>query len=356
MNQLINQILKATIMGFVVPAILLGAAVGLAGGPQEPADTQPPATEPIVQQAPTTQPTVKPKPTVPTEAPTQPTQPPTTEPPEPVEVPVMIDVIINGYRHEMELETYLLGVMLAEVPATFEEEALKAQAVAARTYTLRSCNNPRVHGGGICTKSTCCQAYTSPERYIIRGGTYENLEKMRKAVEATKGMVMTYNGQLIMSTYFSCSGGRTENAIEVWGQDYPYLQSVSSPGEEEALVYSHTVQFMPEEFAAALGLQLEGDPEEWFGRTVYTQGGGVLSMTIGDKVYKGTELRSVLGLRSTAFSVKVTDGVIVIKTLGNGHRIGMSQYGADAMAQAGSDYRQILLHYYKGVEIEQYVA
>ncbi len=356
MNKFTNDLLKALIMGVVVPAILLGAAVGLSGGTlSAPYEDAPATSDPVLEQRPTTIPTTPAtRPTVPT---TVPTQPEATQPsPDPGYEPITIKVIINGYRHYMELETYLLGVVLAEVPATFDEEALKAQAVAARTYTLRSCTNPSVHGGGICTRSSCCQAYVSPERYIINGGKYENLEKIRKAVEATAGLVLTYNGELILSTYFSCSGGSTENAIEVWGQNYPYLQSVDSPGEEGAEVYSQTLKFSGTSFAAALGLELTGDPSTWFGKTVYTEGGGVHTMTIGETVFKGTQLRTALGLRSTAFSISVSDGIIYIKTLGNGHRIGMSQYGADAMARNGSSFDEILLHYYSGVVIEQYVA
>ncbi len=362
MNKFLNDFLKAMVMGFVVPAMLMGAAVGLSGPPWAGASpVDPPSVSgPVLETQTSTKPSLPTSipATIPTTAPeTLPTVPEVTVPPtEPEPEPIMIKVVIDGKRNTMELETYILGVLLAEMPVTFEVEALKAQAVAARTYTLRCVSNPRVHGGGVCTKSSCCQGYVSPEKYIIRGGKYENLEKMRKAVEATKGLVMTYKGQLILSTYFSCSGGRTETAMEVWGQNHPYLQSVPSPGEEYAEVYSDIKRITTAEFAAALGLELEGEPSAWFKNISYTTGGGILKMTIGDKNFKGTELRAALGLPSAAISFSINGDVITIKTLGYGHRIGMSQFGADAMARKGKTYTEILLHYYTGVKLEQYVA
>ncbi len=352
MKKLYNDIFKAVIMGFVVPALLLGLVVGLSDDPAEAQETT---------LGPVTAPSTETAPSYSTEAPEPSTAPP-TEPDVPEPAPVdpselEINVVINGKTQVMKLEEYLLGVMLAEVPVSFEKEALKAQAVASRTYTLKCCTNPRVHGGGaVCNDSTCCQGYISPEKYIIAGGKWSNLEKMRKAVEATAGQVMTYNGSLILSTYFACSGGSTENALEVWGLDYPYLQSVSSPGEEDANVYAGTVSFTAVEFAAALGAELTDTPDTWFGKTSYTTGGGVLTMEIGGVSYEGTELRTRLGLRSTIFSVSVSGDAITIQTRGHGHRVGMSQFGADAMAAAGKTYDEILHHYYSDIVIAQYAA
>ena len=248
-----------------------------------------------------------------------------------------------------DMEAYLVGVVLAEMPSDFEPEALKAQAVAARTYTRKAGLTGGKHGdGSVCTDAACCQAWISPEEYLTRGGTEEGLERVRTAVYATAGEVLTYEGELIEATYFSCSGGRTEDAVAVWGADFPYLQSVSSPGEEAAAHYRDTVIFTPVKFQKLLGVTLQGQPDTWFGEVKHTDGGGVAEMVIGGKCYTGTQLRSVLGLRSTAFAVTAGESDIVITTRGYGHRVGMSQYGADAMAVAGSSYEEILAHYYPG--------
>ena len=162
--------------------------------------------------------------------------------------------------------------------------------------------------------------------------------------------VLTYENALIEATYFSCSGGSTEDAVAVWGNAYPYLKAVDSPGEEHAAHYTDTVTFTPLQFQSALGVILSGTPENWFGPVTYTEGGGVDTMQIGKTIYKGTELRQKLSLRSTAFTVSVGE-YITITTEGDGHRVGMSQYGADAMAAAGKDYREILAHYYPGTEL-----
>ena len=268
--------------------------------------------------------------------------------------PVVITVpILDGNQvAEMELNEYLVGVVRGEMPASFETEALKAQAVVARTYTMRSHKRGGRHkNAAVCTDPSCCQAYTAPDTYLKKGGTKKNVEKIRRAVEETGNEVLTYQGELIEAVYFSCSGGSTEDAVAVWGTAYPYLQAVSSPGEEKADHYSDTVTYTANNFEAALGRDLKGNPNEWFGVTTYTPGGGVASMEIGGTVYKGTTLRSVLGLRSTAFMITTTDSKVTITTKGYGHRVGMSQYGADAMALEGSTYREILTHYYQGVTL-----
>jgi len=250
------------------------------------------------------------------------------------------------------LETYLVGVVLAEMPGEFEPEALKAQAVAARTYALKADTTGGKHGdGSICSNSSCCQAYISPEDYRKLGGTEDTLEKISLAVRDTAGLVLTYGGELIEATYFSCSGGTTEDAEAVWGSHFPYLVSVSSPGEEGSDHYSETVRFTAEEIQAALGITLEEDTDTWLGMTAYTNGGGVDFMIIGDRQFTGTQLRSLLGLHSTAFSADVQEDEIVITTRGYGHRVGMSQYGADAMAVLGHTYDQILAHYYPGTAL-----
>ena len=274
---------------------------------------------------------------------------------EPVAVPepgIPVRLIDHESSRELDLEEYLVGVTLAEMPASFEEEALKAQAVVARTYTVRAMEGKGKHDDGdICGDSACCQGYLSPDDY---GGTQEALSKVRNAVFSTAGQVLTYEGKLIEATYFSCSGGVTEDAVVVWGADVPYLQSVESPGEENATYYTDSVQFSVEEFASRLGINLTGKPDSWLGGVTYTAGGGVDTMVIGGITFKGTELRKLLSLRSTAFTMVATDEIITVTTRGYGHRVGMSQYGADAMAALGHTYGEILAHYYQGTELKKW--
>ncbi len=254
-------------------------------------------------------------------------------------------LMTDGTVCEMPLEEYVLGVVLAEMPASFETEALKAQAVVARTYALRG---KRHENANVCTDHTCCQAYCPPHTYTGGNGA---LQKVQSAVNATVGEVVTYGGKLIEATYFSCSGGKTEDAAAVWGQSVPYLQAVDSPGEEKAASYLKTVSMTASEFSAAFG-GLSGSPANWIGKITYTKGGGVNTIVIGNKEYKGTEVRKILGLRSTAFVITVVGSSVTVTTKGNGHRVGMSQYGADAMAVTGSSYADILIHYYPGTSLQ----
>ena len=259
----------------------------------------------------------------------------------------------DGSAAEMELEQYLTGVLLGEMPADFEMEAKKAQAVVARTYALRARQGHSKHDtADVCTDAACCQGYFPPEDYIAQGGSQEAVAAAEQAVAETAGQVLTYDGALIEATYFSCSGGRTEDAVAVWGSDVPYLQATDSPGEENADHFIDTVTFSAEEFAAAIGADLEGLPGEWIGEITYTDGGGVDEIEIGGEIYGGTDLRRALGLRSTAFSISAVGDSVIITTRGFGHRVGMSQYGADAMAVQGSSYQEILAHYYQGTSLE----
>ena len=261
-----------------------------------------------------------------------------------------IQVLLDGVTREMDLETYILSVVLGEMPGEFEPEALKAQAVVARTYALRISAGSR-HQGAVCTVHSCCQAYRDIDDFLEQGGSRQLLDKVRFAVQATAGQVLTYQGELIEATYFSCSGGRTEAAVAVWGTDVPYLQAVDSPGEEQATHFTDGMTFTWEEFSRALGFVPEGEVTGWFGPVTYTSGGGVATMVIGGKTYTGLQLRKLLGLRSTAMEIAVEGGNITITTKGFGHRVGMSQYGAEAMAAEGKTYRQILSHYYPGTSL-----
>ncbi len=316
-----KPVVIAVALGVVLPQILLQAA-----------DQKLPAEQPAKQQPATQQ--------------IQPNSSPRS-----TYLPVLT---AEGEIYVMELEEYVLGVVLAEMPAEFDAQALKAQAVVARTYALRRLQRQDRHGDvAVCTSSACCQAYVSREEFLESGETQQGLEKITQAAASTKGQVLTYGGELIEATYFSCSGGRTEDAVAVWGEVIPYLQAVDSPGEEYAEKYWASVQFAAEEFEKALGRELSGTPESWLGKRTYTAGGGVQTMVIGGITYTGTQLRQLLGLNSTAFSMTADGGGITVETLGKGHRVGMSQYGANAMALSGSDYTQILDHYYQGTRIDK---
>lgn len=272
-----------------------------------------------------------------------------TEPEQETEPSATIPISLKDDQgiQNLGLEEYLVGVVLAEMPASFGEEALKAQSVVARTYAVRAMEGKGKHDDGdVCGNSSCCQGYVAPADY---GGGEEAMDKVRRAVASTAGQVLTYEGNLIEATYFSCSGGTTEDAVAVWGTDVPYLQSVKSLGEENATYYTDSVEFSASEFAQRLGINLTGNA--WVENVSYTDGGGVDTMVIGGLSFKGTELRKLLGLRSTAFTITATDDTVIIDTRGYGHRVGMSQYGADAMASLGSTYGEILAHYYQGTEL-----
>lgn len=261
-------------------------------------------------------------------------------------------VIDAGELVEMDLDSYLVAVLLKEMPGSFEEEALKAQAVVARTYALRRNLKADKHSlGAVCTDSACCQGYCLPVDYIAAGGEAQTVSKMENAVSATKDLVLTYAGELIEATYFSCSGGKTEDAQAVWGAEFPYLQSVDSPGEEAASHYTDTVKYTAEEFQKLLGDDLLGQPGTWIKSITYTDGGGVDTIKIGNVTYTGTKIRSLLKLPSTSFVISPVGDNVIITTKGFGHRVGMSQYGADAMAVLGSSFEEILKHYYSGTDL-----
>lgn len=275
---------------------------------------------------------------------------PPEEMPEPsVEVPLSGQVMHLREVGNMDLEQYLVGVLLAEMPAEFEPEALKAQAVAARTFTWKAHETGGKHGdGSVCRDYTCCQAYCAEEDYLLDGGTSEDVEKMKLAVASTAGQVLTYNGELIEAVYFSCSGGRTEDALAVWGVEYPYLRSIHSPGEDGAPYYAEELYFSKAELESLLDTPLGENAERWITDVLYTHGGGIAEIRIGGRRWTGTELRACLGLRSTDLELYPDTNGLRIVTHGYGHRVGMSQYGAEAMAVLGKDYQQILAHYYQG--------
>ena len=257
-------------------------------------------------------------------------------------------------------DTYLTAVVLSEMPASFEPEALAAQAVAARTFLARQRLAGKHMDCDVCADSACCQAWGSEATLEAKYGVElpQYWDKASAAVAETAGEILTYDGAPIEAVYFSCSGGSTEAAVAVWGTDVPYLQAVESPGEQDALRYESEAAFPEDELRAILNkaapeAKLDGPSEGWFGELFLTEGGGVASVTIGGEDFTGTQLRSLLGLNSTRFTVTCGDGEVVFHVRGFGHRVGMSQYGANAMAKLGFDYRAILQYYYRGAGIEK---
>lgn len=262
--------------------------------------------------------------------------------------PVYVKVLTADGAIEMDIEEYLVGVLLKEMPASFEIEAMKAQAVAARSYTIYNVENGTKHNDAhICVLPNCCQGYVTPHEFLSVGNDPVALIKICNAVRATRGQVLLFDNSVIEATYFSASGGRTEDAQAVWGVDIPYLQSVDSEEDDAA----HIKTFTFAEFCKSLDLSTTdvsiGDP-------VYTKGQGIEEVEINGTVYTGIQLRKYLDLRSTCITFSVDGGEVKVITYGFGHRVGMSQYGADAMAARGCGYKQILEHYYSGVNIGSY--
>jgi len=271
-------------------------------------------------------------------------------------LPLQISVLqSDGTIMMMDMNDYLTCVVLREMPASFETEALKAQAVVARTYALRRFEFGGKHAGAaVCTDSDCCQGYYDTQEYLSNNGNADNIKKIQEAVSLTDNLVLVYNGQLIDATYFSCSGGRTEDAKAVWGADIPYLQSTQSPGEENAKHYVDSVAFKANEFVERLGIKSDRLNKLRIGSITYTSGGGVDTIEVCGERFKGTELREMLALRSTAFAIRIVGDTVTITTKGFGHRVGMSQYGADAMAVSGATFPDILAHYYQGTQLVTY--
>lgn len=261
----------------------------------------------------------------------------------------------DGGVEEMNLREYLIGVVMSEMPMSFAPEALRAQAIASRTYALHCRKHP---DADVCDSADCCQRQAEEKELRERfGQAYAALrERARQAVDSTDGLVLTYDGALIDATFFACSGGMTEDAVEVWGTEVPYLRPVASPGEEDAGSYHSSTVLDPAAFARSIQAiapeaVLEGDPSTWLGAEERTAGDGVRSLEVGGVALNGTQLRAAFGLRSTRFSLEWDGTCFCFDVYGAGHRVGMSQCGAQAMALAGATAERILKTYYTGVEI-----
>ena len=264
---------------------------------------------------------------------------------------------------KIDLDEYLYGVVSAEMPASFEEEALKAQAVVARTYTIyKIVNNDGKHDDtDICDDSSCCQAWISKEDRLSKwdkDDRSDNWNKIVNAVNSTQGKIITYDGKPINAFFHSNSGGETEAPIDVWGgSGYPYLQSVATSGEDAYSQYSSEATFTQKEFKEKIkevhnDFKIDFEEKDCIKIKEYTDGNRVKTIKIGNLELEGVEVRNIFGLRSANFKVEIEDNKIKFEVTGYGHGVGMSQTGADSMAKEGSNYEDIIHHFYTNVKIE----
>jgi stage II sporulation protein D len=289
------------------------------------------------------------------------------------EKPVEVLLYINDDKmiRTMDLEEYIKGVVAAEMPASFELEALKAQAVAARTYTVRrmkalggspNADHPDVD---VCTDSAHCQAWIDQDRFKERlrkdfglFGHRKYLDKISQAVDDTRGLILVYDDMPIDPLFHSTSGGFTENSEEVFASKVPYLRGVASPYEKHSPKYVSTMDMDADDFVRILNAKFDGlnisvrDIPDRIEITNVSQGGKIISLKIGGVELRGRDIRTALGLNSTNFKIDRQGDRVVITTIGYGHGVGMSQYGADGMARQGYGFRDILQHYYTGVQIK----
>ncbi len=261
---------------------------------------------------------------------------------------------------ESDIEEYLVGVLAAEMPASYEMEALKAQAVAARSYILSNMDtpNPKHPSANVCTDSTHCKAWLSEADAKAKWKSFDKIlywNKLRSAVDSTRGEYMVYDDQVVEAFFFASSGGKTENSEDVWGSSRPYLKSVESSGDTSSSDCYSTLALGLSDFKSKLqpffSQSLGSDTPLQIGTITRTQGGSVAEIVLFGKPFKGTEIRSVFGLRSANFIIDTVDDKVIFKVAGYGHGVGMSQVGANYMAKSGQNYTEILSHYYTNIQI-----
>ncbi|MDP5274645.1 stage II sporulation protein D [Chengkuizengella axinellae] len=283
---------------------------------------------------------------------------------EPIYVPIYMTK--DKKVEVIPLETYVKGVIAAEMPIEFELEALKAQAIAARTYIFRRMveqdfsNVPAEGKGAYVTDTVSHQVYLSEEKLQQRwsGVIYEdNMDKINRAVNETKGLIATYDNHPINSTFFSTSNGYTENSEDYWSIELPYLRSVESPWDVEiSPKYKNTIVLSTQDFFNKLNIN-PAQPAST-GQTLikvleWSEGHRIKKIAFGDIVLTGREVRERLGLSSSQFEMDLQGNEIQITSYGYGHGVGMSQWGANGMAKEGRTAEEILLHYYQGIEVQK---
>lgn len=254
---------------------------------------------------------------------------------------------------EIPFEEYVKGVLAGEMPASFHIEALKSQAVAARTYVLKKMEDNKTKEYDV-VDSIKNQVYLDDETLKKNWGKNytTNINKMKQAILETKGEYLTYDNEIITAFFFSTSNGKTENCEEVFVETLPYLKSVDSSWDSEVSpVYNDEKTLTLKDFYTKLGLKYNKNLNIQV--LSYTEGKSIKNVKINNVIFKGTDVRSKLGLRSADFTIEKEKENVKIKTKGNGHGVGMSQYGALAMAKKGYTYDQILKYYYKNIEIQK---
>ena len=270
----------------------------------------------------------------------------------------------TGEIEEFDMNEYLYGVVSAEMPASYEKEALKAQAIVARTYTIyQAMNNGSKHeNADICDDYACCQAWISKEDRFAKWNENEaesNWQKIVECVDNTTGKIILYDEKPINAFFHSNSGGVTESSVNVWGGvDYPYLKSVETAGEDGYKQYSSQVQLSKQELQDKLkekypDCEIDFLQENCIQILEYTTSGRVKTIKFGNKEIAGTEARTILGLKSTNFSFSINGDTVIFEVTGYGHGVGMSQTGADTMAKSGANCEEIIKHFYTDVEITE---
>lgn len=251
---------------------------------------------------------------------------------------------------KIPLEKYLIGVLAGEMPVSYDIEALKAQAVAARTYTINKIEQNKTNEYDV-VDTTNDQVYKDEQQLkeIWQEKYNENTQKIKQALKETNGEYLTYEGKPIHAFFFSTSSGKTENCEDVFGESLPYLVSVSSTWDETSPSYQGELKLTKEEFCNKLEIQCD----EIKINVEKNKTESIKNITINNKTIKGTDFRFKLGLKSTNFEIEEKDDMIIIKSKGYGHGVGMSQYGAKELAKNGYKYDEILKYYYQGVEFKK---
>ena len=268
----------------------------------------------------------------------------------------------TGAIEELTLDEYLYGVVASEMPASFEVEALKAQSVVARTYTIYQMKNSDKHKeADLCDSSLCCQAWMTKENRFSRWEDDKENEywnKIVKAVNDTKGKIIFYNDEPINALFHSNSGGITELAINVWGGDYPYLQIVETAGEDAYTSFKSEVKISKDQLVEIMNskytdFSIDFYKDDFIKINSYTNSKRVSKIKIGNKELTGVEARNLLGLKSTQFDFKIEGDDIFFSVIGYGHGVGFSQCGGDVLAKLGKSYEEIIKYYYKDVSIHE---
>lgn len=282
---------------------------------------------------------------------------------EPAAAPALSDNVVNeteyitvmssatGNSQKIEMREYLIGCVAAEMLPSYHEEALKAQVVASYTYAKRVTENS---DDFITDSPLTHQGYADRQTRMENWGAdfEKNEQKISQAVDAVYGYSVKYGGETALSLYHSISAGQTQSAETLWGEDYPYLQSVQSQGDRLSPDFISRTVFETDDFADLLGVNGEGDASEWV-EEIKSEEGYVVSAVICGKKFTGAQIRDSLELKSTAFEILCENEKITVTCKGHGHGVGMSQYGADYMARQGSNWREILLHYYPSATVEK---